>query len=615
MAEIKNNILSLPGDSIIVEIRPEVEGKIQFRTFTDTFLGFGLNIDDSNAPSTSKEISREFRILTNGIFTTDWKPLNDVNLQNTEFPDNSYIQVRYTRIGDDTEGDLEFVRIDLEGDYSVRVLEGTPTVDNSIFSDVASDKNTDLLTENLFKKLYFRGIVPQYITRAENLDLNEDRDYVVLFYTIAQFFAIIFRFFKRFENFENDFELMLEWIRQKGIYFDESTVTLDELRFFSQYLYSEYARRGTNMIFSYKGDKSPSGETLPIDGEFIRLIRGSKETELLYENIPLQNVGWCLGCSSPMYRGLNKYDIRLNKLGEDLDIDVDYTNIDCQTAETTFGAYDDVKYDCGGANSTATRRIDGGKADTTWTDIRGEKLSSFVVNGTMSPRNCNGKAGLRFTSNSTAGRVGFGRIDNTNADDKLFVADPLMDYEICFSVRVISGSGSLNFEIEGFDAQKNTLNDAFIMPNGDRTSNQFLSLPLSKFNPGHWYFVRGIVHCYSSEPKEQTLLNIGYGTNLYFNNSFLRYIFPKIYLNGVGMIDVYNYKIRPLVRGTNILPLRGKTHENCFSLGFIQSNRIFHAYFRNNNNSQSKAEITDIIERYLLPYDMTDILTFINNKD
>ena len=66
------------------------------------------------------------------------------------------------------------------------------------------------------------------------------------------------------------------------------------------------------------------------------------------------------------------------------------------------------------------------------------------------------------------------------------------------------------------------------------------------------------------------------------------------------------------MRGTNILPLKNG-EENSHSLGFIQSSRIFYSYVRNNNNSQSKDEITDIIEKYLLPYNVTDIFVFMSN--
>ena len=59
-------------------------------------------------------------------------------------------------------------------------------------------------------------------------------------------------FFKRFENFKDDFSLMREQVRQYGVYFDESNITLEELQYLSQHLYDELRQRGTNMIFKKK---------------------------------------------------------------------------------------------------------------------------------------------------------------------------------------------------------------------------------------------------------------------------------------------------------------------------------------------------------------------------
>ena len=84
---------------------------------------------------------------------------------------------------------------------------------------------------------------------------------------------------------------------------------------------------------------------------------------------------------------------------------------------------------------------------------------------------------------------------------------------------------------------------------------------------------------------------------------------PKILVksSSSASVDIWDYKIRPLIRGKNIVPLKGGDSENSFSLGFIQGSKIFHTYFRNNNNTRSQGEITDIIERYLYPFDAVDI--------
>lgn len=75
---------------------------------------------------------------------------------------------------------------------------------------------------------------------------------------------------------------------------------------------------------------------------------------------------------------------------------------------------------------------------------------------------------------------------------------------------------------------------------------------------------------------------------------------------------IWNYKIRPAVRGTNIVPLRNGV-ENSHSLGFLECPPLLYMYARNNNNSQSPQEITDIIDKYLLPFNMTMIMQMLTS--
>lgn len=551
------------GDSLIVVVNPKAKGRIRLTDYQDELIGL----------TDSRVVKREFRIIDNDVFATEWLPMNTINLRSIDqtIETNNIIQIRYTRTGTDSSGEIEFVKINFMGTFQAIQFEA-PTINSSIFSNVINSEEVQILEKNLFKKLYFRGVIPNYITRGDNLDKEEDRDYIALFSSISKFFAMFIQFFKRFESFDSDFDLMREWVRQNGIYFDESSITLEELQYFSQNFYDEIRKRGTKMIFSRKGDILPDGSIIKIDGEFIRLIRSKRENELLYENTPLSKSGWCMGQISPMYRGTSRSK-GLNKTKEDTE---DFQNLN--------------------------------------------NFVHFVTqNGKISLEKAGSKNCVSLKT-SGSGSAGLGRInESVDVVNNLYVADPKMDYEITFSFNInqsVREGDSINFGIEGFDGLKNKLNDAFILPNGDAVSEMFLDdLRLNKFIKNKWYFVRGIIHAYSSDNVEESKTNIGFGNNLYFNNSFVKYILPKIYINSSYSSNVYlwDYKIRPLVRGTNILPLKGG-RENSHSLGFIQCPKLFYMYIRNNNNSQSEIEITDIIEKYLLPYGMTDILTYIGNE-
>jgi hypothetical protein len=101
---------------------------------------------------------------------------------------------------------------------------------------------------------------------------------------------------------------------------------------------------------------------------------------------------------------------------------------------------------------------------------------------------------------------------------------------------------------------------------------------------------------------------------LHFNNRFVKFIVPKIQLqsddeDAAASIFVWNYKIRPLVRGNNILPLKDGT-TNAKSLGFIASPKLLYIYAKNNNNSLIQPDISKIVDKYLLPFNTNSVFVY-----
>lgn len=545
------------GDSIVIDVKPKQKGTAIIESYVDELVNITEN----------RDVYREYRIVEDELFYADWRPLTNESIKGVRIKQNNSIQVRYTRTGRDGTGFIEFKSIEFGGDFEPEVIN-SPILNSSMFANIAWTDETEKLAKNLFKKLYFRGIIPTYILRGDNIDAVEDEDCITLFYTIAKFYAIILRFFQRFENFFEDEELMREWIRQNGIYFDESNITLEQLQYLASHLYNEIRNRGTKMIFNRQGDVV-NDKINELDGEFIRLIRGTNKDELLYENIKLNHLGWCLQQSSPLYRG------------------------------TLFS--DDI-------NKTKERTKDFQNKD----NFQNFALRNGAV--TIIPDDDKKVLQLKTSGNSACG---LGRYTEDDEVNNIYVIDPNLDYEITFMFKPIhiGKNAKFNFGIELFNGNKEKIEDATITTDNSLVTDMFFSnLPLDNFQERKWYFVRGIIHAYSSDIIENVKLNIGFGNQLTFNNRFVKFMIPKIFITSDNSTTVYiwNYKIRPLIRGTHILPLKNG-ESNAHSLGFIQSPRIFYSYFRNNNNSQSKNEITDIIERYLLPYNMTSILQFIEN--
>ena len=358
-------------------------------------------------------------------------------------------------------------------------------------------------------------------------------------------------------------------MRGYGIYFNENDITLSELKYIAQNILSQAQQRGTEMIFKRKG-------VAPIDGEFIRLTRNRICDELLYEYIPIYKIGWCLGNSSPIYKG-TAMAYNLNKTNEN------------------------------------TKDF--------------QSLSNFVLSksgtGSYSLQNTDNKRVIRLSATSRGtGHSAIGRIDsNINVVDNIYSADSQLDYEITFAFKINSGTNlsklTLNFGVEGFDINKEKLNDAFSTVDGFQVSENFFDQSMDIWKIGQWYYARGIIHAYSSENVIGSKTNLGIGQDLVFNNSFVKYIIPKIefYTKTAqnASIDIYDYKIRPLIRGKNILPLKNGSIDS-HGLGFIQGSKILYTYVRNNNNGQSEDEIIDIIERYLYPFNTVNMFTITGNK-
>ena len=555
-----DNIISNIGDVLIVRIEPKITGKISFTGYTETIEN----------ETEERSLKREFRISQDGVFWTDWATLNIDNLSSEEYFTDSYIQIeiRYTRTGTDESGDIVFKSIDFNGTRK-SIQFDAPTLQSSIFGNIIGTNILAKLERNIFKKLYYRGILPDYIKRAENSSYNEDKDFVDLFYSIARFFSILISFFRRWENFRNDEDLLREQVRGYGIYFNENDITLSELKYIAQNILSQAQQRGTEMIFKRKG-------VAPIDGEFIRLTRNRICDELLYEYIPIYKIGWCLGNSSPIYKG-TAMAYNLNK-----------------TKENTKDF---------------------------------QSLSNFVLSksgtGSYSLQNTDNKRVIRLSATSRGtGHSAIGRIDsNINVGDNIYSADSQLDYEITFAFKINSGTNlsqlTLNFGVEGFDINKEKLNDAFSTVDGFQVSENFFDQSMDIWKIGQWYYARGIIHAYSIENVIGGKTNLGIGNDLVFNNSFVKYIIPKIefYTKTAqnASIDIYDYKIRPLIRGKNILPLKNGSIDS-HGLGFIQGSKILYTYVRNNNNGQSEDEIIDIIERYLYPFNTVSMFTITGNK-
>ena len=400
-----SNVMAAVGDQLLVAITCDISGRVSLTEFVDDLTG--------GAPT---DVVRLFQVSADGIFWTEWAELTNEALKALDpitADGTMMVSIQYIRQGGDAP--IEFKSVMFTG--TVEPIQFVaPTIDESIFASVASSEQTKRIERNLFKKLYYRGVMAQYVTRGADRNYDEDRDYVSLFSTVGRFFAMMVSFAKRFENIYNDFDLLREYVRQIGLYFDEKSVTLEELQYLASHYYDEIRKRGTSMVFARKGDGRP------YNGEFVRLFGIEDSDELLTDNLPASKMGWCLGQSSPLYRGVGDSN-QLNK-----------------TRETSpdFESLDDFVT----TGNVAIEEI----ADQYIVGYDREKKTPVYKN----------KVCLKIT-----GSGGLGRGDvTTPVDDRVYRADCNLSYEVSFWMKS-DGKGTLNFGTEGFNIFKTVIAGGF----------------------------------------------------------------------------------------------------------------------------------------------------------
>ena len=663
---VNDNILNNIGDSIVILVNSIISGKITITSFSETLNGITAN----------RYVSKRFRISLDNIFWSEWLELTQENICNVQHlvENNFYIQIKYTREGSDTTGEIKFENVNFIGDFE-SVNFSMPTIENSIFNGIIGTSEFIELEKNIFKKLYFRGIVPDYIKRGENRSYQEDEDYIEFTKSIARFFCMIFTFFKRWEKFPENEDMLREQLNSYGINFDESKITYNELRNLCENIYSDISKRGTKSIFTHRGSVLPNLEESVVDGELVRLLRSTEADELIYEIIPNNKVGWCLNQCSPLYKGTCE-SVKLNKTKENTK---QFQNtIDFVTCgNCNIALFDDKRvlkaYSSNGVNISGLGRssnedvskklyVSDSSLDyeitfmfcfqlkeiypiqdlqTYTSEIIENKIPAFPqeigsqiifqeyenVNTIklivpaytkikINSQEYEEEASIVLTD--AFGIVNdFHKIDDSsfefyaqNESILYLIENSLTENSVEYYIE----SGKLKFGVEGFNINKVKFNDAFSEINGHNSTEEFFSIENVHFVKNVWYKCRGIIHAYNSENcYEKT--NIGFGSNLLFNNPFTKYFLPKIQLedeyNSCNLY-IYDYKIRPLIRGANIIKLKdGK--ETARSLGFIECSPLSYTYARNNNNNQSVDSIIEIIERYLYNYETLDLFTILSN--
>ena len=168
--------------------------------------------------------------------------------------------------------------------------------DRNIFKQFFDVDDPDVLAwrDNVFNKLYGKGLIPDYITRVGDITnpSTDDQDFIDFFTSITHLFAIIVRYGRLFGDIQGTEKLLLKYIHNLGLFVrhDES---YDHLVYLFENFPDEFKKRGTLDIVEYLNDT-----TIP-DGELLRLINYTYPDEFIFALLESSVTGWCIGHSSP----------------------------------------------------------------------------------------------------------------------------------------------------------------------------------------------------------------------------------------------------------------------------------------------------------------------------
>ena len=557
MSVVGNTFNSI-GDEIQFKSQCAVIGDVDINSFIDQLIG----------ETQDRYFEKIFKYSLDGNNFSSWMTLNDENLQKVNGRVNSLLHFEfiYTRKGTDSTGQLVFSGLSLLGNILIQLDNLFTTKEGLIRTLTENSELTAALSNNLLRKIYGAGIVPEYIERGEGI---EDDDFISFWFSICYFLASFVSLANKFERMFTKNDHLKTYLIQKDLKLSSHSSFAD-LQHLSMGYFDEIRKRGTIQIIKKKGDLLKDSSIVPIDGELLRFINFDWHDEFLFSLIRKEHNGFFLNKSSILYNG-NYGDSQLNK-----------------TEENTKDFVDLDKY----------------------VKINENKLS-IVQDGDLNVLKIEAQANVQTG-------VGFDTPPIITSLTNLIKVDKEIDYEISFLIKRSSDltNSILEFGVHGYNRDGVLKPIAFHTVYNGKVENKFLydeNNSLTKISDV-WYKVRGII--YGSETGRIKFHN-GWvsdkysrsniiGENLIFNNNEnIENVKPYIKLtsdDSNGFMSIHDFKMNPLIRGKNILPNRNTGKTSVSNPQFIQSNGFIICWLRNNNEAFNNLKLRSEIENKLLPY-------------
>jgi hypothetical protein len=549
------NTLSAIGDVLFVYSQGALAGNVNITGYTDVTVG----------ETPTRYFIRTFRYSLDGVNYSNWDALTNANLANITGTVTTllFLEFRYERAGTDNTGLLEFGGITLNGNIIIQICNNTTTLD-SIFADLAcNDMLTASICNNLLKKIYNLGILPEFIKRGPGIN---DTDFVSFWNAVSCFLAFVSAFANEFDQILYKRKYLIMDLEQRGAMFCKDTVLMTELQEIAKNFYDEIRRRGTKMTYQKLGTTMLDGYVMPMDGEWLRILCRNRYDEFLVDVVQKEKHGWCVGHSSPIYNG-NYKSKQINKTEENTDDFVDLTKYEIQG----LGSYVNIV-----------------------TDPNGWNCMSIGSDGV-------GTYGLGYPWNSPPPLVDW---------EDLIIVDKEIDYEITFKVKRELGSMStLYFGVHGYNRNGAYRPLAFQRIDNGVISDRFFvdSFDDTTRIQGQWYSIRGIIYSAGSPSVSPPFHKTNViGNNLKFSTTEnIELVKPFIQFRGASPgeeIRIHDFKMRPLIKGKHILSFRNR-RPFVVNPQFVQGDVMVMNWLKNNNDHYSDNDITNKIQENLLPYE------------
>lgn len=283
---------------------------------TEIPIRYWSRLDDIVIQTTGTNINRtlsvKFRYTHNGIVYNDWKNVDDILSISIDKKDDFLVEIWFERTGVQDNTSIVLHSITLEGEFDNSYISVFNFLKGTVFEDISPEDETwNKLWINLLKKLYEKGIVPEYITRDQGEEeLNTDEDYITFWKTVAYFYAYLSETSRRkVGGLRDDDNYLKEYLEQKGVFLFPNGDHREENIHVLENIFDEFRQRGTLQVVTKKSD------TKPTYGEMLRMIGYEDQDEFLFEYLPRHLSGWCINRTSPIYRGKTS-NKQLNKAPE-----------------------------------------------------------------------------------------------------------------------------------------------------------------------------------------------------------------------------------------------------------------------------------------------------------